>query len=230
MSEPKEKTQHSATHTAGTIIGIILCVILLPILIVNIFLIIRSFTDKDSVPSIGGYLPLIVQTDSMNPDIKSGDLIVCRTVEPDRILVGDYIAFFDPEGNGTSVVTHKVIEILGEGDSLSFRTQGIANNIADRLPVAADKVVGRYRFRVPYLGNIAMFMQTTPGFILCVAVPIFALLGYDMLRRRKYDRQKQQDTDALLAELNELRAKNTAKEAETNEKATDTKEKTDQTR
>ena len=52
-----------------------------------------------------------------------------------------------------------------------------------------------------------MFMQTTPGLIVCVVCPIVLLVGYDVLRRRKYDKVKQQDTAALLAELEELRAK-----------------------
>lgn len=55
------------------IAGIVLCVILIPILILNLTLIIKSYTNKDKVPSIGGYMPLIVLTDSMYPEIKSGD-------------------------------------------------------------------------------------------------------------------------------------------------------------
>ena len=59
-----------------TIIGIVLCVILVPMLIINCTLIFKSFINKDEVPNIGGIMPLIVLTDSMYPDIKSGDIIV----------------------------------------------------------------------------------------------------------------------------------------------------------
>ena len=69
----KEKT--STSHKIFSIIGIVLCIILIPILIINITLIIKSNIGKDEVPSVGGYFPMIVLTDSMNPDIKSGDLI-----------------------------------------------------------------------------------------------------------------------------------------------------------
>lgn len=210
MSKTKEKT--SAAFKIQTVIGIVLCVILIPILILNISLIIRSFTDPDEVPSVGGYLPLIVLTDSMYPQIHSGDLIICHTEEPENIQVGDVIAFFDPAGNGTSVVTHQVIEITEKYDELAWVTKGIANNTADYLPVPADKLVGVYQSRIPNLGNVVLFMQTTTGLIVCVVLPILLLVGYDILRRRKYEKQKQKDTDALLKELEELRAQKAGKE------------------
>ena len=51
-----------------------------------------------------------------------------------------------------------------------------------------------------------MFLQTTPGLIVCIGCPLALLVGYDVLRRRKYDKAKQDDTDALLKELEALRA------------------------
>ena len=98
-------------HTLLTVVGAVLCAILIPILVVNVTLIVKSFVNEEEVPSFGGYLPLFVLTDSMYPEIESGDLIICQTIDASEIKVGDVISFFDPEGNGTSVVTHEVIEI-----------------------------------------------------------------------------------------------------------------------
>jgi hypothetical protein len=39
-----------------------------------------------------------------------------------------------------------------------------------------------------------------------VVLPLLLLVGYDLLRRRAYERSKKQDTEALLQELAELRA------------------------
>lgn len=103
------KEKSSVTHRVLTIIGTVLCVILIPILLINITLIAKSFINKDEVPSIGGTLPLIVLTDSMHPEIESGDLIICKTAKTEDIKVNDVISFFDPAGNGTSIVTHRVI-------------------------------------------------------------------------------------------------------------------------
>lgn len=215
-----EKQEKSRTKSKGhgilTILGTLFCVILIPILIVNMTLIIKSFTNKDEVPSLGGKFPLIVLTDSMREEIKGGDLIICDVIDAEDVKVKDIISFFDPEGNGTSIVTHRVIEIIEKDGSLMFRTKGDNNNVEDKELVSAENLVGIYRMRIPGAGNVAMFMQSTAGLIVCVVVPIILLIGYDMLRRRKYEAVKKQDTDALLAELKELRAMKEKQEQEQN--------------
>lgn len=203
-TEPKQKLL--------TIIGTILCAVLLPILIINLTLIAKSYINKDEVPSLAGVFPMIVLTDSMYPEIKSGDLIICNTAEAEEIVVDDVISFFDPMGSGTSVVTHRVLEVIEEGGEISFRTKGDNNNAEDQVLVPQKNLIGIYRSRVPALGHVAMFMQTTPGLILCVVCPVLLLVGFDMLRRRKYEKAKQQDTDQLLAELEELRRLKAEKE------------------
>lgn len=50
-----------------------------------------------------------------------------------------------------------------------------------------------------------MFMQTPWGLIVCVVVPILLLIGWDAFRRARYNKKHDEDKDALLAELEELR-------------------------
>lgn len=206
------KEKSSIIHKVLTIVGTVLCVILIPILIINLTLITKSVVNKDEVPSVGGMLPLIVLTDSMVPEIYSGDLIICNTAEADEIEVNDVISFFDPAGNGTSIVTHRVIEIIEENGEIFFRTCGDNNNTEDKELVPAENLVGIYKMRIAGAGNIAMFMQSTTGLIICVVLPIILLVGYDIIRRRIYEKNKKDDTDALLAELQALRAEKAEKE------------------
>ena len=208
----QEKVKTSSLHKVLTVIGTVLCIILIPILIINCTLIIKSYTS-DEVPSLAGVLPLIVLTDSMYPHIESGDLIICRTVEAEDVQVKDVIAFFDPAGNGTTIVTHRVVEVTELNGQLAWRTKGDNNNTEDRLLVTADKLVARYEgTRLAGFGNVALFMQTTPGLIVCVVVPILLFVGYDMVRRRMYEKSNKQDTDQLMKELEELRRLKAEKE------------------
>jgi signal peptidase len=207
------KEKNSAIHKTLTVIGTILCIILIPILLINVTLIAKSYINQEEVPNVGGMLPLIVLTDSMYPVIESGDLIICHTEEPEKIQTGDVIAFFDPAGNGTTIVTHRVLEVTDQGGQLAWRTKGDNNNTEDRLLVTADKLVAVYEgTRIPGAGNVALFMQTTPGLIICVVCPILLLVGYDMIRRRLYEKSSKKDTDALLQELEELRRLKAEKE------------------
>lgn len=206
-NEEKKGSKTSLTHKVMTVIGIVLCVILIPILVVNITLIVRSYTNPDKVPNFGSVVPLIVLTDSMYPNIQSGDLIICETLEASKVKEGDVIAFFDPAGNGNAVVTHRVIEITALNGNVAWRTQGDANNVADSSLVPENNLVGRYKMRIAGAGNVAMFMQTTQGLIVCVVLPILLFVGYDVVRRKLYEKAQSEDKAALLKELDELRSK-----------------------
>ena len=72
----KNEEKIGLKHKILSVIGAILCVILIPVLAINLTLIVKSYTNADQVPSVGGWLPLIVLTDSMYPEIQSGDLII----------------------------------------------------------------------------------------------------------------------------------------------------------
>lgn len=197
----------TTAHKVATAIGVVLCVLLVPILVVNCILLFKGATNQDEVPSVGGVVPFIVLSDSMYPQIQSGDLIICRQTAAADVQEGDVISFFDPEGNGTSVVSHRVTAISQDASGqLSFTTKGDANNVEDATPVTQDKLIGIYQMRIPGLGNVAMFMQSTQGLIVCVVVPVALLLAYDIIRRRAYDKQSQAETDALKAELEQLRS------------------------
>lgn len=220
-----EKDNSAKLHRGLTVAGWILCIILVPILIVNCTLLVKSFINKDEVPDFGGTLPLIVLTDSMYPDIKSGDLIICKTVDPKEIKEGDVISFYDPASKGTAVVTHMVIEIIEEDGKLSFRTKGINNNTEDRLPVSADKVIAKYTgVRIAGAGNLAIFMQSTTGLLVCVVLPIILFVGYDVIRRKMYEKNKGDDMAALMAELEALKKMQNAEGKTQNEDENEVKD------
>ena len=221
MTETKEtkapeKEKTSTLHKILSVVGIVLCVILLPILIINITLIIKSYTNPEEVPTVGGWAPLIVLTDSMAAEpanINGGSLIFVKSGAPEEVAAGDVIAFFDPASKSGAILTHRVVEVAtAEDGSLEFITKGDANNTTDKDAVPAANLVGEYRFQIPGAGTVAMFMQTTEGLIVCVVIPLVLLVGYDMLRRKIYEKGKKKDTEALLAELEALKAEKAKQE------------------
>ena len=213
-STPMDKKQK-----ISTIVGIVLCVLLIPVLVINCTLIIKSLVSDD-VPSIGGKIPLIVLTESMEPDINAGDLIICHVLDKDEIKAlkkGDVISFFDPAGNGTSIVTHEIYEDPYVKDGkLYFTTKGTNNNTEDKMPVCEDDIVGLFKGgRIGGVGHIAMFMQSTAGLIICIFVPLAALVGYELYRAKKKDKVKENDIEALMAELQALKNQQAGAEKKT---------------
>lgn len=230
--EPAKKSSK-----ALTIVGIILCVILLPILIVNVTMIIKSYTNPEKYPTFAGYTMMIVLSPSMEDTIKTGDLILVKAAEPESIKGesaagaqdGDIISFFDPDSEKQSVLTHRCVAVTNDKEgNLAFKTKG-DNNVSEDISLApAENLIGTYITRIPGAGNVAMWLQTTPGLIVCVAVPIVLLVAYDLIMKKRHDKTKKKDTEALLAELETLRAQQAesqnqaeAKADAANEKAAD---------
>lgn len=199
----KEKSTNAVNFFKNplNIIGLILCVLLIPVLIMNLVLMVKSFADPDSVPSIGGYSPLIVLTDSMDPDIKAGDLIITKRIDKSEIEIGMTVSFFDPNSNSGAVVTHQIIEKVIEDGQVLYRTKGINNNISDRELVPEDNVIGEYTgTRFAGLGSIVLFAQSTWGLVICILI-IVILFGVFILSNYISNKKNTaSSTDSSLAE------------------------------
>lgn len=206
-------------NVTARVLGIALCVLLALVLVLNCVLIVSSAVNPNKVPSVGNLSPLIVLTESMYPQIKAGDLILCKHVsqsQATQLTVGTVISFYDPEPTSSAVVTHQIIEVqTDEQGNVWYVTKGVNNNIRDRLPVSADNVIGVYTgVRFAFIGSIVMFAQTPVGLIVFIAVPVVAFALIFVLNRRKTspqtnDQALQQEVDRLRAEVEALRDNNT---------------------
>ncbi|MDS0241713.1 MULTISPECIES: signal peptidase I [unclassified Haloferax] len=116
-----------------------------------------------------------VLSGSMSPTFDAGDVVVVRDVPPADISEGDIITYREAGSaitdERTDRVTHRVVAVDRSADGPVFRTKGDANEDVDSDPVAADRVVGRVWFHVPYLGLAAQFVQSGLGLVLFVILP-----------------------------------------------------------
>ncbi|WP_320936642.1 signal peptidase I [Enterocloster lavalensis] len=183
-------------------VGIALCVVFVPLLLINVTLIVKSYTSPDKVPDFLGYKPFIVLSGSMEPSIMTGDMVFVKETDPDSLKVGDVIAY----KSGSAVVTHRIVEVKSENGETRYVTQGDANNAADQGLVKPADVEGIYQRRVAGAGNLAMFMQTTTGMILFVVCPLVLFVLWDVIRRQLESRKEVSRTKELEMELERLRA------------------------
>lgn len=117
-----------------------------------------------------------VLSGSMEPVYQVGSLIYVKETDYRELEVGDDITFML---NETTIVTHRIVEILPDADDptvLRFRTQGIANETADDVPVHFRNVLGKPVFTIPYLGYVAYYIQNPPGTYIAIAVGAILIL------------------------------------------------------
>jgi hypothetical protein len=81
-----------------------------------------------------------------------------------------------------------------------------------------EKLVGIYTYkRIPGVGKVSMFMQTTWGWIICIAVPLLAFIAYELISRKMKDKNSNKDMDALLVEFEVFKAAKAAEGADKSE-------------
>lgn len=130
------------------------------------------------LPSVFASRLAVVYSGSMAPAMPVGAIAVMGSVDPAAIEVGDIIAF-NPAHDPEATVSHRVIEVL-EGETLSFRTKGDANEDPDTWEVAAANVIARVHFSIPRLGyalqTIGRYTGTRLGFGLLICLPTVLLI------------------------------------------------------
>lgn len=215
-----EKKKKSVLDIIFTIIGAVLCVVMIPVLLVNVTLIVKSYTSPNQVPDFFGYKPFIVMSGSMEPTIMTGDLIVSKSADADAVKPGDIVSY----RLGDAVITHRVLEITAdETGARQFIMQGDNNNAKDEKPVTDVQIEGVYRLRLPGVGNFALFLQKPAGLIVFVACPLVLFFLYDILRRKLTDKKETDRTAELEAELARLKAEKEAGSGSGNGKMCDQK-------
>lgn len=230
VAAPKRKK--SAAEITMFWVSIGLCVLMLPLLLMNIVLIFKSIIHPNDLPTIFGYKPLIVLSDSMYPTIKKGDLIFTQVVDVKDLKPGDVITYREYEDDGKTlgtVVTHKIYDITTETDGehagqLKFRTYGINNqrqadgkikynengemvviNMDDA--VYAPQIEGRYTSKINGLGSFIYWMQGTWGLIVCIGIPLVAFIVYEFIKRNEEMKIQRASNASATNELEELRKK-----------------------
>lgn len=186
------------------IVGGILCVIFIPLILINLILIAGSYIHPDELPGIFGIKPAVVLSGSMEPEIRTGDLIFIRNTDISSLKEGDVICYL----SSGKAVTHRIESITaGEDGKARYITRGDANNAQDRLPVEADQIQGIWNgARIGGLGNFILFMQTPIGMVLFILCPLLLFILWDVWRRRRMDKAEASRTAALEAELAALKS------------------------
>ena len=135
-------------------------------------------------PLLLPYRTYHVRSGSMEPAIPTGALVVLAEVDAEEIEVGDVITFDRPDG-ATGRVTHRVVDVVGDGGGRAFLTKGDANDVPDpwRVPAAGTQL--RHVFDVPLLGYLFGWLSSAAARAGLLAVPAVALAWLTWTGRRR---------------------------------------------
>lgn len=116
---------------------------------------------------LGTPTPLLaVESESMEPTLYRGDLVIVRAVDVQTLRVGDIIIFNASWHISNVPVVHRIIQIENVSGELQFTTKGdnnLTNPGPDPEPALASAVRGKVVGSVRYLGFITLLLLLPGG-------------------------------------------------------------------
>ena len=216
----------------GSVLNTIVNIVLVCAICVAAICTYISFVSSsgNGVPSILGIRPFSIQTESMYPTFEPGDLIIATSPKTEELREGDIITYWTVINGERVLNTHRITDIYDGGNHLIFATKGDNNTIADALTVHESEVVGQFALRIPRVGKVFDFLQTSTGFFLVIVLPVFLFFIYHLVQffkvlfeyqniknRIKYE-QEREITEDLIEQQKKLSSENQAKDREEYEK------------
>lgn len=163
------------------VFNIISTVFLVFVIAVVIIVFIMRLTGH--VPSVFGYTIYRVQTDSMEPTLMVGDVIVDKKVSPEDIKKEDIITYDCYTGTlAGQTITHRVVtDPESRNGTYYYQTQGDNPNAEPDDIISYDQVEGKYIGKLLWMNNIYSFFLSPYGLITFILI-ILVLFGYEMIR------------------------------------------------
>lgn len=171
------------------ILKIVFDVVLVLFIILAATVTLISLNTKDrGVTNIAGKVVLNIQTDSMKPTIKPGDLIITKKYSGEEVQKDDIISFFSVEQDTTIIKTHRVVNVMNNNGTITFTTKGDNADGEDFAQLTKNDIVAIYKnkdysgTRIPVLGRIISFLKSQMGFLFFIILPLFALVIYELYK------------------------------------------------
>ncbi len=133
---------------------------------------------------LSGTKVFAVQSNSMLPVMEKNALVFVRPTQFGSLQTGDIVSAHFPDNDG--VFTHRITGI--DEQKKQITTKGDYNMSEDPMPTDADSIIGKYWFSVPYLGFIALNIQSYHLLYAVAAIALVLILTRAVLQisqRRK---------------------------------------------
>ena len=207
----EEQEQSKSKRIINTVINVIL-VIAIVVAVIATYVSFVS-TSGNGVPNIFGLRLFSIQTDSMYDTLMPGDLVVGTNVkDKGELRPGEIITYWTIIDGERVLNTHRIIEVYDGGGYWIFQTKGDNNTLEDPLTVHESDVVAKYSFRIPGIGKVFNYLQTSTGFLLVVVLPVFIFFIYHLVQffrvlfeyqnvknRIKYEQERGRTEDLIAA-------------------------------
>jgi signal peptidase len=164
------------------IVNILAWVFLLLALLVTV--IVFSAERNNGVSNIMGFMPMTVESNSMSPTFKKGDLIIVKEIDDvNDLKEGDVITYWTHIDGKRVKNTHRIVEIVDKNGTNGYVTRGDNNTINDTDVISPGAVIGRWtNVKLPVVGRLMNFLRTKTGFFICIVIPMAIFFLFELYK------------------------------------------------
>lgn len=156
-------------------------------IVFGVGLLFDKYVNQSIAPTSFGITPLLVETGSMEPEIRAGSVVVSKKTKISQLKKGNVISFYE-DSEKNYVVTHRISDINRSGDDVLIETKGDANNTADSNLISQDMIIGKVVFESYLLGQIYIILSA--GFMIpLILLTIAGILYFDAVRKEKKEKE-----------------------------------------
>ena len=150
---------------------------------------------KNTDVSLFGYSFGVVVTNSMEPEISPGDLIIFGHGSIEDVKEGDNIVFKAGDGFSSQIkgqnVVHRAISVdVAPDGTIEITTRGVNNLNNDEYPVTAENFVGICIYHSTAWGNFFTFMINY-GFIILIVIVALPFIISQIIKIVKLSKSKE---------------------------------------
>lgn len=145
--------------------------IIIIILLYNIILVFISCINKIEDISLFGYKAYRITTDSMSPSINTGDVIIVKKVQEEKLQAGDVITFKQQD----KVITHRITHIDEQDGKKQYTTKGDNNNLEDNEKIEYSEIEGENVLTIPKLGYFIYALENQIVFLFIILILLITL-------------------------------------------------------
>ena len=170
---------------AGSIVVYITIIILV---LFSLLISISSITARanNGVPSVLGYSPFSILTNSMEPTLCEGDYILVEECDEKALKKGDIVTFFTIIDGYKVVNTHRVVNVYNDNGIVRYQTQGDnkeTNPDPDETLLLSTDVIGKYTgIKFEKFGFVMQFLSGQLGFFLVILLPVLLFTIYQVYK------------------------------------------------
>ncbi len=143
-----------------------------------------SSSKNNGVAHLFGYMPMAVESDSMKPTFKQGDLIICKEIDDfNSVKENDVITFWTTIDGQRVKNTHRIVEVLNDDGIVKYVTKGDNNPVNDTDVISQSAVIGEWTdVKLPFIGRVMDFLRTKTGFFICIVIPMAIFFLFELYK------------------------------------------------